>query len=323
MRQSMNDYCCFQVHNKPDDYLNRERIERIWTGLLAEPSPAHAVSMHVCPMHIMHCHAVVGSSLFVAPNRAGEIRRGTPGDPPAPHGQRIYNWWELDKPNIMPQLTLTYRPVPESPAKAAAALSENTGEELSWHVPNMPSFFNSRDTLVLIPVELDFQVTPRKTALAWEWMDKFLLRAGGQEAPSPGLPANGPVDIMGSTYHYRHESLPAPYRVERLMSLYPEAKVFYGPQEEDTMQCPKCGELLEIEELFASLPGHGEKITAENLRLTTSCCDVKLPFNSFPINWLGFTKFCLQTLALECADEDIAELSTLMDAPFKAVFTHI
>jgi hypothetical protein len=326
---TVNRYCCFEVQEAPTDYLNRERIERIWKGLVSwQPdkregasSPEDRIFMHLCPMACMHGSRPLGSSLFVVPGHAHEARCGAaPGDLPAPHGERIYNWWENDDaPNMGPHLTLTRTPVPERPGLAADALAAATGETLSWHVPRMPDFFNHRDRLVFIPVGLDFQITPRKAALAWEWFDAFLQRAHAY--PSGQTLPDGPVEIQGSVYRFQHKNLPDYYRVERLMSLSSHVECFYAPMGD--CRCPECGATPEGEEVVKALTAGGPPSEPEDFLFVTPCCGTKMWFNNFRLEWAGFARFALQTLAVAYDSNDLEELGALMGAPFTVVYTHL
>lgn len=314
----MPTHVSFPLCDAPEEYLHPERIERIWKGLLELPRDM-AVSIHVCPMRAMYSGHVLGSTYFLAPGHAADPCP-PPADAPAPHGKRMWNTWEGERPHALPSLTLSCSPVPERPAETARRLAEATGERLDWHIPYLPSFFNNRDTSVLIPVDAEFVPSPRKAALAWQWLDAFLLRV--RDTPPEGLPLDGTVDILGTSYRFTYRERPEHYRVERLMSLYPKPENFFAPGE--GFHCPVCGGCPDDEAMLESLQRFDEdSLTPTGWQVTAPCCGTVMPFNAFENTWLGFARFALETAFVACRDEDLAELGELMETPFKVIYTHL
>lgn len=299
--------CTFIFEHNPEDYLNTERITRIWQSL-SDALPGAQAYLHVTPW----CDdgPPSHSRYFL---RAGYTASGGRVQMASNSELRTYAQWELEEPFPSPALMLSFLSAPDTPDKLEAAaqrLAMSTGEEVKWRVvknSNGDLFVPGDGFSVVMPVDTEAIITPEQAALAWRWLDAFLEQA--QNRRWEGYPSY-------------METLPETHRGARVMCFSPTLMSFSAPG--SGFVCPHCGDSPDEELVMEALGKAWERNPeAPDLNMTVPCCGAVLPFNALENTWLGFGRFNLQFYGVPCKQEDFDELSDLVDIPFKLVHVHI
>lgn len=296
--------CTFIFEHDPEDYLNTERIIRIWQSL-DDVLPGAQIHLHVTPW----CDdgPASHSRYFL---KAGYTASGGRVQLASRSELRIYASWELEEPFPAPALMLSCLPAPDNPAAAAKRLTMSTGEAVKWRVVQDSSvdFFAPGDGFsVVMPVDTEVVVSPEQAALAWRWLDAFLEQA--QNRRWEGYPSYT-------------ETLPETHRVARSLCFSPTLMSFSAPG--SGFFCPRCGASPDEELIMEALgKAYEDNPEAPDLNMTVPCCGAVLPFNSLENTWLGFGRFSLQFHGVPCEQEDFEELSELAGIHFKLVHVHM
>ena len=311
-------FCTFRFERSPENYLDVDRITRIWQAVPGLPTTGE-VHLHVTPLsgdgdqesdYFLKAGYTASGGVVPPPNRASMAE-----DP------RVRNPWEGQTPFAAPALMLSCRPESGTPEVAAQHLRECTGETVTWHkVPTPLATLYPSGFTVLLPIETEYEITPDQAAAAWRWLDDFLLRAR-QRRPEHWPPEADGQPVGDGSPPYRYLPPPEPWRLKRSMSWSRSLMSFAAPG--DGFQCPHCGGNPDEEVIMEALhTAFQENPEAPDLLLRAPCCGIILPFNALINNWLGFARFCLQFSGCPCDDNDLAELNNLMQTPFKIVHVY-
>lgn len=311
----MPRFCTFRFTHAPEDYLDADRIARIWQAMPSILPPGGEAHLHVTPLS---GDGDQESDYFLEPDS------GATGVPPAPPADlpknRIRNPWENQTPFAAPALMLSLQPAPGNPEAAAQELRENAGTPVAWHAaPPLAQLFPSGSS-VLLPVDTEVVITPDEAAAAWRWLDAFLQRA--QQRRPDFWPTTSDTEPVADGFPPA-PWLPPPagWRLRRAMSCSRSLMSFAAPGE--GFRCPHCGEDLDDEYIMGVLSEAFEANPEDpDLLLRAPCCGIILPFNALETTWIGFARFCLQFSGCSCTPEDLAELNALIGTPFKIVHVH-
>lgn len=298
--------CTLIFEHDPEDYLNPERIARIWESL-SDSLPEGQVHLHVTPW----CDdgPPSHSRYFL---KAGYTASGGRVQLASRSEARLYAPWELEEPFPAPALMLSFLPAPgagDSLEETAKRLAMRLGEAVQWRVVQDSTselFIPGDGFSVVMPVDTEAVITPEKAALAWRWLDAFLEQA--QHRRWDGAPSS-------------LETLPETHRVARVMCLSSSLMCFSAPG--SGFICPHCGDSPDDEAVMEALgEAYEDNPEAPDLNMAVPCCGAILPFNALENTWLGFGRFSLQFYGVPCEQEDFEALGELLGLPFRLVHVH-
>ena len=150
----MPRFCTFRFTRSPENYLDADRIVRIWQAVPSILPPGGEAHLHVTPLS---GDGDQESDYFLEP---GSGAASVPPPPPANLPKnRILNPWENQTPFAAPALMLSLQPTPGNPEAAAQEL-ESAGAPVAWHAaPPLAQLFPSGSS-VLLPVDTEVVITP-------------------------------------------------------------------------------------------------------------------------------------------------------------------